>query len=125
MVILDTCALIEAFKSKPSFSSKTLKKIEEGAYVLSISFAEIACKMKLGKLHMEVSPRVLFQELSQVNGIQIIDIGVEEWLSSIELTWPENKDPAYRIILAYAIKQDLPIVTTDKQIKLFYKKVIW
>jgi len=125
MVILDTCAIIEAFKNKPTFSAETLKKIEKGAFVLSVSFAEIACKIKLGKLHMEVSPRILFQELSQVKGIQIVDISVEEWLDSIELTWPENKDPAGRIITAYAIKHNLSIVTTDKQIKVFYKKIIW
>src|SRR3990167_4544248 len=106
MVILDTCAIIEALKPTPSFSAKTAKLMDAGAYILSISFAEIACKIKIGKIEM-------------------IDISVNEWLDSIELIWDENKDPADRIITAFAIKNELPIVTTDKKIETFYRKIIW
>lgn len=125
MVVLDTCALIEAYKKTPSFSTKTSKLIEAGAYILSVSFAEIACKVKIGKLEMNVAPRNLYQELKQIENIQIVDVGVDEWLDAIELSWPENKDPADRIVTAFASKKHLSIVTSDKQIKRFYKKIIW
>lgn len=125
MVILDTCAIIEVCKSSPGFSSKTMKLMNSGSYILSISFAEIACKIKLGKLEMSLSTRALFDEFNQIENIEIIDIGVSEWLDSIELAWPENKDPADRIITAFAIKKQLSVVTSDKKIKQFYKKVIW
>ena len=125
MVILDTCAIIESCKHSPSFSKKTLNKIEVGAYLLSISFGEIACKVKLGKLEINTSPRMLFNEFRQIDCIQIIDIGVEEWFDSIELDWQNNRDPVDRIITAFAIKKHLPIVTSDEKIKKFYKKVIW
>ncbi len=125
MVVLDTCAVIEACKKSPTFSLKTVKQMEAGAYLLSISFAEIACKMKLGKLEMSISPRMLYNEFRQIKNIEIIDIGIDEWLDSIELEWNENKDPADRIITAFAAKTQATIVTSDKRIKLFYKKVIW
>lgn len=125
MVILDTCAIIEALKSSPSFSSKTARLIDAGAYIMSISFAEIACKIKIGKLELSISSRDLFQQFSQIENIEIIDISVNEWLDSIELIWDENRDPADRIITAFAIKTELPIVTTDKKIEKFYRKVIW
>lgn len=125
MVVLDTCSLIEACKNKPDFSTKTIKLVEQGAYLLSISFAEIACKVKLGKLEMNTSIRNLFDEISQIDSIEIVNISVENWLDAIALQWPENKDLADRLITAYAIKKQLAIVTNDLNIKAFYKKVIW
>jgi PIN domain nuclease of toxin-antitoxin system len=125
MVILDTCAIIEALKSKPSFSTKTKRLIDAGAYIMSVSFAEIACKIKINKLEMSISTRELFQRFSQIEQIEIVDIGTNEWLDSIDLIWDDNKDPADRIITAFAIKNELPIVTTDQKIGRFYHKVIW
>lgn len=125
MVILDTCAIIESLKSAPSYTPKTAKLMSDGAYIMSISFAEIACKIKLGKLEMSISSRELCNQYKQIENIEIIDIGVHEWLESIELIWDENRDPADRIITAYAIKHELSIVTTDKKIEKFYRKVIW
>lgn len=125
MVILDTCALIEAIKPSPAFSNKVIKQIDNGAYILSISFAEIACKIKLGKLEMSVSPRELLRDFSRISNIQIVNIGVSEWLDSIELNWDDNRDPADRLITSFAAKKELAIVTSDKKIQKFYKKIIW
>lgn len=125
MVILDTCALIEALKPSPAFSNKTIKLIDAGAYILSISFAEIACKVKTGKLEINISTRELFREFSAISNIQIVNIGVSEWLDSIELNWDDNRDPADRLITSFASKKELAIVTSDKRIQKFYKKIIW
>lgn len=125
MVILDTCAIIEILKPSPSFSEKTMQLMDAGAYIMSISFAEIACKIKLGKLEMSISTRELFREFSQIESIEIVDLGVNEWLDSIELVWNDNRDPADRVITAFAVKNELSIVTTDNKIEKFYGKVIW
>lgn len=125
MVILDTCAMIEILKPSPTFTAKTIRLMDTGAYILSVSFAEIACKIKLGKLEMSVSTRELFQQFSQIEHIEIVDVGVNEWLDSVDLIWDENRDPADRLITAFAIKHELSIVTTDKKIEKFYHKVIW
>jgi PIN domain nuclease of toxin-antitoxin system len=55
----------------------------------------------------------------------MIDIGVDEWLDSIDLDWPDNKDPADRVIIAFGAKKQIPIVTNDQKIKNFYGNVIW
>ena len=125
MVILDTCAIIEILKPSPSFSDNTALLMDSGAYILSVSFAEIACKIKLGKLEMNISSRELYREFNQIEHINIVDVGVNEWLDSIELVWDENKDPADRLITAFAIKHELLIITTDKKIENFYHKVAW
>ncbi len=125
MVVLDTCALITLFRQDVNLSAKTLKLIDKGAYVLSVSFAEIACKIKIGKLDIGISAEALFFEAEQVMNFTIVDIGVEEWLAAINLEWQQNKDPADRLIVAFAKQLKIPIVTTDKKIKTFYKQVIW
>lgn len=125
MVILDTCSLIEICKNKPGLSKNTLKRVESGAYILSISFAEIACKIKLGKLEMNLSAYDLYEQFTQVPSIEIIKIDVDEWFDSIDLEWEDNRDPADRLLVSFAQKKNIPIVTSDIKIKRFYKKVIW
>jgi len=125
VVILDTCAIIEALQPRPSFSTKTEHLMSAGAYVLSISFAEIACKIKAEKLELNISTQKLVANYSQIQEIEIVDIGVTEWLDSIDLAWDNNRDPADRVITAFAIKKKSAIVTTDQKIAQFYSKIIW
>lgn len=124
MVILDTCALIELCLSSPQLAKKTIDQIEKGATLLSISFAEIACKLRFGKLSMSLSVEALFQQYQSIPNFSIVDTTVEDWLAAINLAW-EHKDPADRLIVSYAQRFGLTIVTSDKKIKSFYKKVLW
>ncbi len=61
----------------------------------------------------------------EVAAIRIIDVGPLEWFDSIALKWPSNKDPADRLIVAFAMKRGLTVVTTDRKMKRFYKNIIW
>ena len=124
MVILDTCAVIELCLAKPGLKPTTLKKIEDGAVVLSVSFAEIALKIKKGALELNVSARDIFDQFSEVPSIQIESTDVEGWFGAIDLDW-HHKDPADRLIVAYAQSRKSPIITSDKLIRKFYKNVMW
>lgn len=125
MVVLDTCALIEICNSTASLSHSTYQKINDGAYILSLSFAEIACKIKLRKLLLTISARELYALLLQISTIQIINLSTEDWLDIAELEWDENKDPVDRAIVVFAKQQNLPIVTTNTKIRKLYKNVLW
>ena len=125
MVILDTCALIELTKEEVVISKKTINKINGGAYILSISFAEIACKVKSGKLKINISTEEIHAAYAQIPTIDIVKIGVDEWLQAIHMDWPKNKDPADRLITSFALSKRIPIVTSDKKMKTFYNNVIW
>lgn len=124
MVVLDTCAVIELCLSRPSLSAPALKKIGVGAFVLSVSFAEIALKVKRGKLILDVSPQALVEQYLSIPTMKIVDIGYREWFDAIDLEWFQ-RDPADRLLVGYASRNNLPIVTTDRKIKTFYKKVLW
>ena len=125
MVVMDTCAMIELGKTNSHLSHATLKKIQEGAYILSISFAEIACLIRLNRLKLSTSLEDFYRAYVQIPNFEIIKIGVEEWFDYVHLDWETHKDPADRLITAFAVKRELPIVTTDKKMKKFYKRVIW
>ena len=62
MVILDTCALIELCLEEPGLKAQTLKRIQEGSEVLSVSFAEIALKLKKGALELNLTAKDLLDK---------------------------------------------------------------
>lgn len=124
MVLLDTCAVLELFRVKPALSAGCRKKIDAGASVLSVSFAEICLKVKLGELVIDAAPQRLYEEMAMVPSVSIVDIGCRDWFDSVELPW-KHRDPADRLIVAFALRHGYPIVTTDRQIKEYYPKVIW
>ena len=85
MVVLDTCAILELCLSRPSFGSGCIRQIEEGTCILSVSFAEIALKVRQKKLVLDISPAELFEHYAGVPTIRIVDIGFPEWFDSINL----------------------------------------
>ncbi|HBF12602.1 MAG TPA: PIN domain nuclease [Deltaproteobacteria bacterium] len=124
MVILDTCALIELCLEEPGLKAQTLKRIQEGSEVLSVSFAEIALKLKKGALELNLTAKDLLDKFLEIPEVTIVDINVKCWLDAIDLEW-HHKDPADRLIVAYAQSQKIPVVTSDKLIKKFYRNVLW
>ncbi len=130
MILLDTCALIDLISPKPSLSNETFSLMEkEGVMILSISFAEIACKISLGKLMLNMSPITLQQYILETENFRIQDITVKMWLDAIALSWSHegkmHKDPADRLILSYAEAHALPLITTDQLMKKRYAACIW
>lgn len=124
MVLLDTCCLVELCKENPALSIKTRSLIKGGAHVLSVSFAEISLKIKLEKLILDLSPEDLHRQYLEIPSLAIIDIGCQEWFDSINLKWP-HKDPVDRLLVGYAKRHNMAIVTTDQKIRRFHRKVIW
>lgn len=129
MILLDTCALIDLISPKPTLSSFTLEELEKGTMILSISFAEIACKIALQKLEIALPPEALLERVQETEHFHIRDISSRMWFDAIHLHWEHqgrpHKDPADRLILSYAIAQGLPIVTTDQLMEQRYPHCIW
>src|SRR3990167_7837214 len=122
MVVLDTCAIINLLQ-KDIISRKTLLLINQGAFLLSISFAEIACKVNIGKLDLGgKNVMELYEEYSDIQSIEMIDIDGRHWMQAINLDWPltkikQHKDSADRLILSFALDHKLPIVSSDQMMK--------
>jgi PIN domain nuclease of toxin-antitoxin system len=56
--------------------------------------------------------------------VRIIPIDEEIWLDSVKLEW-EHRDPADRVVVAIAKKNQAAIITADQKIASFYSSVIW
>jgi PIN domain nuclease of toxin-antitoxin system len=124
MVVLDTCAIIELCSVRPRLSKSVLAEVDREAHIVSVSFAEISLKVKQKKLTLSRTPEELFAAMRAVSSISIIPVDVPEWFQSIALKW-SHRDPADRLIVAYAKARGASIVTSDQEMKRFYRRCIW
>lgn len=125
MILLDTCAVIELCCPKPKFTSFVLSEIRTTeTSVLSISFAELACKIKASTLDIGISALELYEKFQTVQSISIHPIDTLDWIAAIDLEW-ENRDPVDRVLVAFAKRKKMKICTTDKKIASFYAMTVW
>lgn len=129
MILLDTCALIDLISSRPSLSANTIELITQQGLILSVSFAEIACKVAAEKLSLDITLPDLIERVQDTESLQIVDINTSMWLNAIALSWDlqgkPHKDPADRLILSYAEVHHLMLVTSDKLMQQRYDRCIW
>lgn len=125
VMVLDTCAILYLFFEPDKLSHTALNKIarSEELIVSSISVFEIGIKLKNKKLKLPLTHSDFVENLLQVDKIQIIPVDEMLWIHAVELPW-ENRDPADRVIVATAMKLNHAIVTTDAEMRKFYKKTI-
>lgn len=96
----------------------------EQIVVSSISFWEIALKMKQGKLALPTSAREFAARMTQVKNVEIVSVDTETWLRSVALEW-DHRDPADRTIVATADLRGCPLVTSDRRIRELYALAVW
>ncbi len=129
MILLDTCALIDMISEKPTLSSSTFDALQNGTTILSISFAEIACKIALQKLELALCAETLLERIQETEHFHVRDINSRMWFDAIHLHWEHqgkpHKDPADRLILSYAAAHGLSIVTTNRLMQARYPRCIW
>ncbi|MBD2775575.1 type II toxin-antitoxin system VapC family toxin [Iningainema tapete] len=128
-IVLDTCALIWWSLDPDKLSQRAREACyqmeqEKNGLVPSTAIWEIAIKIKNHKLDLGVDLDDYIATLKQSNVIRIIPIDEEIWLASVKLEW-EHRDPADRVVVAVAKKNQAAIITADQKIASFYSFVIW
>lgn len=119
--LIDTQILIWSI-ANPEKLKSSIKKIltENTIYVSQTSLMEITIKQTVGKLpDIEVSIKQLIAQIIK-DGFKILTISN----SHIELyaTIPlhqDHKDPFDRFLLATALAEDMPIISADKNFRLY------
>jgi len=128
MVLLDTCALLWWTLDPDQLSTKAKKACDnitsDGGAISSISIWELGIKIKNKKLNIGISIDDYVDRLKMIKALEIIPVDESIWLKNLSLAW-SHRDPADRTIVATAQLKKYPIVTKDKTLKAFYKKVIW
>ena len=124
--LLDTHAVIWYFEDSSELPKKITELIDNpeiSIYICSVSLWEIAIKMNLGKLDINLPLDELLHSVKNgdFNVLHIEDRHLRE-LSSLPFI---HKDPFDRLIISTALADDLTIMTIDDNIQKYDVPWIW
>jgi PIN domain nuclease of toxin-antitoxin system len=124
-VLLDTAILIYAVESPERLTKRATTVLENAENVLelsAISLSEIAIKTALGKLR--VSADVARQAVAALN-IRILPYTADHAFQLFDLPL-HHADPFDRQIIAQALSEKIPILTSDEKFSLYKGlRLIW
>ncbi|MFN0257397.1 type II toxin-antitoxin system VapC family toxin [Pedobacter ureilyticus] len=100
-----------------------IKNIEEPCYVSIASFWEIAIKLQIGKLNLDIEFSELFR-FTERNQIEIIEINENHLLQLLTLELHHN-DPFDRVIIAQTISEKLTLLSKDRKMESYKIKYEW
>ena len=124
--LLDTHALIWYLEDSPNLPSEIKEIIdnnENRIYLCSISCWEIAIKISIGKLKLNLN----FDEF--LNKIKSSDFDIlqikDEHLKRLTALPFLHKDPFDRLLVSTAITENLTLITTDENIRYYDVSWVW
>lgn len=126
MIVLDTNALVFWTLDRDKLTHAAMAAIEEEEHrvISSISIWEIGLKVKRETLVLPLPVSDYVERLKRVEGLRILPVDDRTWLKNVELDW-SHRDPADRTIVATAMLDSSPLVTSDATIRSFYQRSIW
>ena len=113
--LLDTHTLLWFLQGDKKLSDKARQLIDSprnSKFLSIVSLWEIAVKVSLEKLVLDKPFERLFPEQLHFNRIQILDITVDSLIKLTTLPF-HHRDPFDRLIIAQALVEELPIISTD------------
>ena len=124
-LLLDTVALIFAAQSPDRLSKRASAALRNSENILelsAISLSEIAIKVSAGKLAFpETSVRQVLADLD----LRIMPYTAEHAFRVFDLPL-HHRDPFDRQIIAQALCEDMPVVTPDREFRLYEGiKIMW
>ncbi len=126
-LLLDSNVLLWSFADRKPLTPKVLQLIEDDTNELIVSRAsiwEIAIKVAKGALTIPGSSVRSLLDQIEMTGMSILPIENSHILQMEKLPH-HHKDPFDRIIVAQAIEENLPILSSDRDIPLYPVTVIW
>ena len=124
-LLLDTAVLIYAVESPERLTKRAvtaLKNQENVLEISTVSLAEIAIKSALRKL--SVSAAIARQAIQDLD-IRVLPYTAEHAYRLFDLPL-HHGDPFDRQIIAQALSENIPVVTSDKKFSLYKGlKIVW
>lgn len=113
-VLLDTHILLWVLTDDPKLSNKAKKLIESAAeiYISAATFWEMAIKVGLGKLTVDLEE---IREYCLDSGFVELPITLEHAIAVKDLEH-HHKDPFDRLIVATAMSEPMKLLTADPQV---------
>lgn len=126
-VLLDTHTILWFALGDAKLSKAGRSAIEDPAndkFISPASYWEIAIKMSLGKYSLSAPHDVFFQTTITNNGYQILAIEPRHTAALIPLPF-HHRDPFDRLLIAQAIVEDMPIVSSDTILDAYPIRRMW
>jgi PIN domain nuclease of toxin-antitoxin system len=126
-LLLDSNILISFTLTPDRLSAKVTQLIADKNNNLFISIAsiwEIQIKLQLQKLTLNLPLSTLVKDLQQNSDIQILDITLAH-IYALENLPNEHRDPFDRIMIAQAMVEKMPFLSTEKVFDLYRIERVW
>jgi PIN domain nuclease of toxin-antitoxin system len=126
-VLVDTHTLIWALLHSHLLSAKArqiLRSTDDQLVFSLVSLWEIAIKIKTGKLHTIGSSVTYIRDEMDAYGMELLPIRFDHILQ-LESLPHHHGDPFDRLLIAQALTESLPILTSDRAFTQYGAKIIW
>lgn len=126
--LLDTHVMLNIFHGEETVISEHTKSVlsnqKNQFFASAVSVWEIAIKYAIKKLELTEDPRLWLIEAIIKFGWQFLHIEPHHALAVLNLPFYHH-DPFDRLLIAQAVTEDLPILSSDIQFKKYKIKVVW
>ena len=126
-LLLDTHALLWFCEGNPALSATARAAMEDSTNERYVSHAtpwEVAIKVALGRLDLQVGFDALFPGVLKANGFEFLPSAPEHYRALIPLT-RHHGDPFDRLMIAQAQVEGLTIITCDAQFPAYRVPLLW
>ena len=125
-VLLDTCSVLWYFNGNnemPQNTREIILNYENAIYVSIATIWEVAIRMSIGKLNFDGGIDG-FIEAIEDEGFVLLDIATKHIRAVKGLPFI-HRDPFDRMLIAQAITEELPILTSDSDMVKYNIDPIW
>ena len=124
-VLLDTNTFLWGLSAPEKLSLNARNVIASSDRLLSLaSIWEVLIKVRIGKLPLPVPAGDYLTVQMRSNGVSMLPIKLAHVLQ-IERLQLHHRDPFDRMLIAQAVEENLPIITSDRHFSHYPVKVIW
>ena len=126
-VLLDTCVLLIAAEDDNRLGDQARSVLTDGdadIFISPATYWEIAIKIKIGKLELNVEYDDFIEEAIKIYDLHILRVELKHTslLTTLEL---HHRDPFDRLLIAQSICEDMPIVSSDTTFDKYEVTRMW
>ena len=125
--LLDTHAFLWAVLDDPRLSDKArglMLNADNELLVSPASYWEIAIKISVGKYTLDDDFETFMERQTAYSEFTLLPISLKH--AAVVATLPfHHRDPFDRLLIAQAISEGIPIISTDHALDLYSVKRIW